>query len=111
MISTVLTTRYLNSSHTTEYLRDTLLTIASEWNISNKIVGVVTDNAANIMKAIGSQGCKWRHIPCFAHSLSLVVKGAIESSREISDILTRCRNIITFLHSSHLATAKLNQFT
>ena len=105
----MLVTQLLDESHTSVYLRDTLLKIIDDWKLNGKVVAVVSDNAANIVKAIGPDGCKLTHIPCFAHSLSLVVKAAIADAAEIAVTLTNCRNIVTFVHSSHNATATLNR--
>ena len=40
--------------------------VVESWNIQDKVICVVTDNAANMVAAISSTG--WRHLPCFAHS-------------------------------------------
>lgn len=49
---------------------------------------MVTDNGANIVKAVTDPedkgGCNWRHIPCFAHTLSLAVKDAIHSNNDFA---------------------------
>ena len=76
------------------------------------VVAVVTDNAYNIVGAIKLLAAKsnstgWRHVACFAHTLSLVVKGAIEKNTELSPLLSKARALVTFFHSSHKATAKL----
>ena len=105
----MLVTQLLDESHTSVYLRDTLLKIIDDWKLNGKVVAVVSDNAAKIVKAIGPDGCKLTHIPCFAHSLSLVVKAAIADATEIAVTLINYRNIVTFVHSSHNATATLNR--
>ena len=63
--------------HTAENLKDKLLHIRSVWDIQEKIVLVVTDNAANMTSAVKNAGFK--HLPCFAHTLNLIVqKGVLE---------------------------------
>ena len=76
------------------------------------VVIVVTDNAFKIVEAIKILAAKsdstgWRHVACFAHSLSFVVKAAIEKNAELSPLLTDALAIVTIFHSSHKATAKL----
>ncbi len=85
-----------------------LKVICAEFKIPlTKIVAVVTDNAANILKAI-KDILKLKHVPCFAHTLSLSVKAAIHDDPQFFAFIEKCRNIVTFFHSSAHATAKLN---
>ena len=53
--------------------------IATEWGIKEKVVAVVTDNGANVVRAVkdaASQvGTGWTHVSCFAHTLNLIVGG------------------------------------
>ena len=58
--------------HTAENLRDELLRVIREWKLEEKVVAVCTDNAANITAAV--KLAKLKHLPCFAHTLNLVVK-------------------------------------
>jgi hypothetical protein len=56
--------------------------IVADWNLTNKISAVVTDNAANIktnvIKMVISILLYYDIcVPCFAHTLSLAVKDAI----------------------------------
>ncbi|KZS02086.1 Uncharacterized protein APZ42_001015, partial [Daphnia magna] len=78
MISRVLTTEHMEESCTSENLAYKLKEIADTWNIFNKVVAVVTDNAFNVVGAkkrlASSPNCAgWRHVHCFAHTLSLIV--------------------------------------
>lgn len=57
--------------HTSENLAEELLKVAREWKIEHKVVCCVTDNAANIVKAI--KLLKWTHLPCLAHTINLIV--------------------------------------
>ena len=51
MISRVLNTIQLEERHTSENFAAQLMKIASDWNLTGKIAGVVTDNAYNIKHA------------------------------------------------------------
>ncbi len=55
-MSRLLVTRVMDESHSSANLRDTINSIIKEWNLTGKVVAVVTDNAANIVKAIGPEG-------------------------------------------------------
>ena len=92
-----------NEKHTAANLADKLHETAREWNIDYKIVGIVTDNAANIVSAV--RLCKWRHIPCYAHTLNLIVQTSI---KVIKSEIEKVKSIVQyFKHSAH-ALAKLH---
>jgi DNA-binding transcriptional regulator PaaX len=46
--------------------------------LENKILLAVSDNAANIKKAI-KEDLKWRHFGCLAHTINLIVQDALKS--------------------------------
>lgn len=52
--------------HTADDLAIFLKNTIDEWNLTNKLIGVVSDNASNIKSAI--KKCNWRYLSCFAHS-------------------------------------------
>ena len=79
--SLVLETFHFRLSHTAENIADSLRKAAEKWNISEKIIAIVTDNASNIVAAVKIVG--WNHVPCFAHTLNLVVSEAIKSDESV----------------------------
>lgn len=118
MKSRVLSTFSSDKNHTAHNLQQMLLAVTDSWGITNKVVACVTDNAANIKAAIlGSASLKlapikgWRHVECFAHTLQLAVKDAWKSNLEAEPLMTKCRNIVTFFHSSTVAAVKLRQLS
>ncbi|KZS16447.1 Uncharacterized protein APZ42_017821 [Daphnia magna] len=106
MVSRVLNTIMIEESHTAMNSAKELRKIMTEWNLMNKISGIVTDNAANIVKAVSDIN-NWRYVPCFAHTLSLAVKDAVLKNKDFKTILTNCRDIVTYFHQSNLANIKL----
>jgi len=64
------------------------------------------DNAANIVAAVRLNG--WRHIPCFAHTLNLVVQDSLAADPPLSCIQRKCRDIVSYFHRSSKATERLN---
>ena len=81
--SVILTTTNMQKDHTAETIADELKAATDEWGIIQKIVAVVTDNAANIVAAIRLNG--WKHVPCFAHILNLIVQDALKDDLVLSD--------------------------
>lgn len=103
--SMVLSTSHLTNDHTAENIADVLQSIAEEWGIDNKVVAIVTDNASNIVAAVRLSG--WKHIPCFAHTLNLVVTDSLASDSCLPDIQKKCRDIVSYFHRSCKASERL----
>ncbi|KAI4795310.1 hypothetical protein KUCAC02_031495 [Chaenocephalus aceratus] len=82
--------------HTSENLAGELLRVAKEWDIENKVACCVSDNAANITKAI--KLLKWTHHPCLAHTINLKV---------MKPTLDKVKGMVEFFHKSTRATEKL----
>ena len=99
--SLVLETLEFQSSHTAENIAASFLRVAESWQISEKIVALVTDNVANVVAAV--RITVWNHVKCFAHTLNLVVSEVFETNL-VNDIRKRCRQIVTFFHQSTKAT-------
>jgi len=63
-------------SHTAEFVASELTSMAAEWNLSLSTLRAVTDNGANVKKAVSQLAIeKWRG--CFGHTLQLCVNGAL----------------------------------
>ena len=63
MVSRVLSTWCVEVSHTSENLAKELQDLVNEWQLTDKIVAVVTDNASNIVKAVNEIN-HWRLMGC-----------------------------------------------
>lgn len=105
--SAVLDTVCIAGSHTAENIAQHLTLICNNWNIFDKVRAIVTDNAANICAAIKS--LSKRQIPCFAHTLNLVVQEAIKNTDYVLKVREKIKQIVTFFHHSVKATDKLTQ--
>ncbi|KAG8225184.1 hypothetical protein J437_LFUL001311 [Ladona fulva] len=86
LFSVILATRKMDNRHTNEEICRVLREISSDWDVQDKIVAVVTDNAANME---------------VAESLSSPLLS------EFEDLRRACRLIVGHFKSSTLATAKL----
>lgn len=70
--------------------------------ILEKVLAVTSDNAANIKAAI--RLLKWKQIPCFAHTLNLIVQSAL---KEIKATQSKVKAIVEHFKRSPLATQRL----
>ena len=67
-----LSCRKMDIDHNAENLKDTLLEIMEEWEISDKIIsGCTTDNGSNIIKCM--QLLSWPHLSCFGYVLNIAI--------------------------------------
>ena len=57
--------------------------MAREWQVDGKVVGCVSDNAANITKAMNI--LKWNHHPCLANTIILIVRDALKVMKPTVD--------------------------
>ncbi|XP_076296265.1 E3 SUMO-protein ligase ZBED1-like [Lasioglossum baleicum] len=106
--SNVLATSVLKENHTNEHISFKVQKTLTEFNIKEKIVAVVTDNAANMRSAVRRLG--YLHLPCTAHTLNLVVNDSVTAIPEIASLLKTCRSLITHFKSSVTAADKLRDF-
>ena len=108
--SCVLATYQVKMRHTAENIAAELKKVANDWNITNKISCIVTDNVANMTAAAQLTG--WVHVPCFAHTLNLIVQEAIDRDQGLTDVCTKARSIVTYFFKSwraYLYEEKQNQ--
>lgn len=93
--------------HTGDKISNVLTQIVEDWGINNKIHAVVTDNAPNMVKAVRTK--MWKHIPCYAHSLNLVVKDSMKSDQSLMLVIEKCSAVVSFFHHSSKATEMLKK--
>ncbi|XP_018374028.1 PREDICTED: zinc finger BED domain-containing protein 4-like [Trachymyrmex cornetzi] len=100
----------LEESHDGNYISKIISEILDEWHIQiNSVVAVITDNASNIKKAVRDTFGRKRHIPCFAHTLNLVIQDAIATTPEFQAIVKKVKSIVTYFKRSVKATNALNE--
>ena len=51
----------------------------------------------------------WRHLPCFAHTLNLIVQEATEKDAELAELCLKCRSLVTYFKQSVKARDKLTE--
>nr|XP_055050305.1 E3 SUMO-protein ligase ZBED1-like [Misgurnus anguillicaudatus] len=88
--------------HTSENLAEEWLRVAREWHVDGKVVCCVTDNAANITKAV--KILKWTHHPCLAHTINLILRDALKVMKPTVD---KVKAAVEYFHKSTLGAKKL----
>jgi hypothetical protein len=100
----------LEHSHTSDYIGSTLVTTCEDWNIvKEKVMVVVTDNAANMVKAVQENYGRTKHLPCLAHSMNLVVSNSIKTLPDLKEIVMKVKSIVTFFKQSVSAYDQLRK--
>jgi hypothetical protein len=90
----------LEKNHTSEYIKDELLSVLQAFKIdSSKIVAVVTGSAPNMINAINSAFGIKKHISCMAHILGHLVPDSLKIVYPITEIITKVKNIVTLVKS------------
>lgn len=105
MKSVTLECSAFNESHTSENLAQEILRVANDWEISDKVLLMTTDNASNITGAI--KILKWKHYGCYAHKINLLLQAAFSP---VEDILKKVKSIVTFFKRSNNATQLLLKY-
>ena len=107
--SVVLNTTRLTTTHTSENLAAALKGITDHWGITAKVHCCISDSANNIKRAIRLN--QWNHLPCLAHTINLIVAGAISHDEELVILVDHVKKIVGFFHHSSKAmdTLRLNQ--
>lgn len=103
----------LTEPHNADYLAHVISSMTEKWEItSNKVIAFITDNGANMVKAVTNVYGKNKHMPCFAHTLNLVAskpfenKGGLEEAR---NLLTAVKEITTYFKHNTNAADSLKQ--
>ncbi|XP_037294153.1 zinc finger BED domain-containing protein 4-like [Manduca sexta] len=90
--------------HNADNIASVLDGVLQEWRCRNKVVALVTDNAATMIKV--ADILKIRHVPCFAHSLNLVIKEVL-AEPGLKQLIEKCSMIVSHFKHSTLASDKL----
>lgn len=107
--SPVLETRYLAERHYAAYLKDEMKAVIQEWNIDNKVVAIVHDNASNIKSIAQSLNPTWMDIGCAAHTLQICINSAMGMNKNhpISRTINAASRLVAHFSHSTLATNEL----
>jgi hypothetical protein len=110
----VLDVLYIPSPHDSETIKNAVLKITDDLNITNRLIGITTDNEAK-MVAVGRkikenlESANFRHYRCTAHILNLVVKAALETNN-IPTCIKKLRTFIITVRNSPKQMDKLKEY-
>lgn len=94
--------------HTAEYVQRRLYDIFNEWNISiDKVTAIVTDST--VMKVNREMFGEKKIIPCFAHTVNLIVTNSLDKSKVSTLIISKVRKIVKFVKRSVNASDELRK--
>jgi len=100
----------LGERHTSANIVGWLNDILRTWGIDkHQVFLVVTDNGANIKNAVYECFGKDKHLPCFAHTLNLVVEDALDHTEDIAIIINKVKHLVTFFKQSVSASDELHK--
>lgn len=106
MNSVLLNCDKMDLNHTALNLSAQLKAVVQEWDLENKVILVVSDNASNITSAVKNK-LGWKHFGCFAHTLNLIVQ---DSLKLVDELKTKVKTIVGHFRRSPLANGKLENF-
>lgn len=105
LATVLLGVQYFPLTHTAANISDAVANLMTEWGITEKVCGMVTDGAHNIVASVTQLNI--RHIYCFAHMLNLIVKKSLCQTSELENMRSRARKIVAHFKSSSKAKEKL----
>ena len=87
--------------HTGANISAAILSHVQTWEIEEKAVCVVCDNAANMVS--GLRTANVASLPCLAHSLQLIIKDGVLSQPAVVQLLNCARSLVGHYHRSNVA--------
>ncbi|XP_046868716.1 E3 SUMO-protein ligase ZBED1-like isoform X1 [Drosophila willistoni] len=94
------------TNHSAQNIANTLQEVLNSWGLFDKTECIVTDNASSMIEAC--ELLKIRNIPCFAHTLNLVVQDGLnfDDDEKTMAIISKCKAIVKFFKKNTIANEK-----
>ncbi|XP_018318363.1 zinc finger BED domain-containing protein 4-like [Mycetomoellerius zeteki] len=105
-----LSTQQMIERHRAANLSDAMGIIFRKWEISDKVLAVVTDNAANVVNTVRDtiEIQEQYGLTCAAHTLQLVVNEALAYPK-IQEICEKAGKLVEYFRHSNVATKALSK--
>ena len=95
----VLKTFEMVNRHTSENLLEGIMDVIDDWELSQKNLTFVSDNASDIKHALKDlSGYCW--LGCASHNLNLICQ-EITKINEVSTLINKCKNLVSHIKHSH----------
>lgn len=104
MSSILIGCQHFTARQTAVEISSLLKELVNKWGIENLKTMIVSDNAANIVAAV--RLCQWRHFPCFAHSINLIIQSGLEP---VKPLMVKVKAIVEFFKRRSHALSRLNE--
>ena len=104
LMSVTLGCLHVDERHTAANVASLYEQFADEWHITDKVHCIVSDNARNMVAAIGRT--PYSHLPCVAHSIQLSILHGLKIA-DASNLLAKCRHIVGHFKHSAANTTEL----
>ena len=85
-----------DESHTAANISAAILSHVRSWEIEEKIVCILRDNAANMIAGMNCANLK--SLSCFAHSLQLIIKDGVLTQPAVQQLLSIARSLVGHYH-------------
>jgi hypothetical protein len=104
MSSHALAVDYSSERHTSENVKKQIIKILKDWDIEDKVIVIITDNAANMVKA--AKELPYGSFTCASHSLQLSLNKALKECNA-DFVLAKLRRIVGHFKRSPASFAEL----
>lgn len=103
-----LTTHEMLERHTSDNLASELITVQSLWDLENKTTAIVTDNAANVVRALGLLDIVEKDdVTCAAHSVQLAANKVL-SKGPAENLCKKASKLVAHFRHSNVSTNALH---
>ena len=96
-----------DESHTGENISAAILTHIRSWEIEEKVICVLHDNASNMIAGMNIANIK--SLSCLAHSLQLIIKDGVLMQPAVQQLLNTARSLVGHYHRSNVAFQTFRQ--
>ena len=91
--------------HTGDNIKDKLKEVLKDFKVTNKVVTITSDNAANMKNAIKGAGLK--ELGCMAHTINLSAQDVLDKDPDLKQVRLKIKDIVKAVKTSHALKVEL----